>query len=463
MNFCSIDYVFFLPLFILLYFSTPYTYRGIVLFVGSCTFYMWFIPEFILYLFFLIIVDYFMAIGIDRMQSDKRRKILLWISVISNFGLLFYFKYSVFFVENLNLILSPFLGAPLKVHRGILPIGLSFHTFQSISYVIDVYRKKQTPEKNIFAYGNFVLFFPQMVAGPIERYSILGVSLKQNINFDLNAVKKGAQLILIGFFYKMVVADNCSIYVNAVYSHLSSMNGLNVLLAIFLFSIQIYCDFFGYSLIAQGSAKTISIDLMDNFRFPLLSVSIVDFWKRWHLSLTGWFREYVYYPLGGNRRGIVKHIRNICIIFLLSGIWHGAGWNFILWGTLHAVFYLLAFYSSGILFQKLPLWFKCVVSFFIISVIFVFFRSPDILEALQILRATVGLSTSFNSHLLPGFLVLNILLILVIELFFTGKENYFAFISQANPVVKAIVFLWMLFCLMIFSPLDNIPFIYFQF
>jgi D-alanyl-lipoteichoic acid acyltransferase DltB (MBOAT superfamily) len=372
MNFCFIEYLFFLPLVVLLFFLTKHKYRWIVLFVGSCAFYMSFIPEYILYLFFLIIVDYFMAIQISNSQNDKRRKVLLWISVISNFGLLFYFKYSTFFAENINLIIEPLFHSAIKIRPEILPIGLSFHSFQSISYVIDVHRKKQVPERNIFLYSNFVLFFPQMVAGPIERYSTLGANLKENIKFNFSSVKKGAQLILIGFFYKMVIADNCGLYVNNVYAHVNTMNGLNVLLAVLLFTVQIYCDFFGYSLIAQGSAKMIGINLMDNFRNPLLSFSIVDFWKRWHISLTNWFREYVYYPLGGSREGNVKHIRNIAIIFLLSGLWHGAGWNFIAWGGLHAIFYLIALYGSGMIFEKFPVWIKFIATFFIVSVIFIF-------------------------------------------------------------------------------------------
>ncbi|MGZ4079823.1 MAG: MBOAT family O-acyltransferase [Bacteroidia bacterium] len=367
-----------------------------------------------------------------------------------------------FFIENINLILEPLFGKELGLTRDILPIGLSFHTFQSVSYMIDVYKNKIKPENHLGIYSTYVLFFPQMVAGPIERFSTLGEELKKPVKFTIQLLSKGLPLILTGLFYKMVIADNCGEYVNETYSRILTENRFNILLAIFLFAVQIYADFFGYSLIAQGSAKLFGIKLIDNFRFPYFSENIVDFWRKWHISLTNWFRDYVYIPLGGNKINKTRQYLNIIIVFTLSGLWHGAGFNFITWGILHAVAYILV--SAFFMRYKIPfpLFLKYLVTFAIVSMIFVFFRNGKLKESLIIFK-----SLSINSG--PVFkplsliLIINIFFIFFIENFARKYGSYREFLDTSSYGKKLVMYCYMLLGILTFSGIDNLPFIYFQF
>jgi len=434
------------------------------LFTASCVFYMWFIPEYILCLFFLIIVDFFFARKIEATSAGPRRRLYLLVSIASNFGLLFYFKYLDFFVDNINLVLGPLLHTQISHHPDILPIGLSFHTFQSVSYVIDVYRGGQKAERHLGIYSTYVLFFPQMVAGPIERYATLGEELKVRRRFHTGYFKTSLPLILTGLFYKMVIADNCGAYVNNVYEHLADANGFNVLLAILLFSVQIYCDFFGYSLIAQGSAQLFGIHLVDNFRFPFFALNLADYWRRWHLSLTGWFRSYVFIPLGGSKTGRYRHYRNILLIFVLSGFWHGASWNFIVWGFLHALGYLVAVSSLSRYSQLLPALVRCVFTFLLVSFIFVFFRSDHLSSSLNVFKALRHGTEPFDAALLPLYLVLCIGFMFTLEYFARQKEGGYRHFLFSVPVpTRTLILFVMLFCLLTFAGIDNLPFIYFQF
>lgn len=458
MYFNSIQYLFFLPLVCLLYYLFRARLRWIVLLLSSCVFYMYFIPEYILCLFFLILTDFYLAKAIAGTEDRRKRKLYLIISLISNFGLLVYFKYLGFFVQNINAI----GGVHLKVHDAIMPIGLSFHTFQSVSYVMDVYRNQQKPERHLGIYSVYVLFFPQMVAGPIERFATLGNELHAVSRFSIGIVKRSLPLILIGLFYKMVIADNCGIYVNTVYSSVDGQNGLNVLLAILLFSVQIYADFFGYSLIAQGSARLFGIHLADNFNFPFFSASLVDFWRKWHISLTDWFRNYVFIPLGGNRQGKFKHYRNIIIIFALSGLWHGASWNFVIWGFLHAIGYLIAI-SIGQYLHKIPVAAKYLFTFILVSFIFVFFRGGGIDASIGIFRSLAHHHTDFKMSLIPLFLLPCLAFLFTLEFFVRRYDNYAHFLSTLSSPVKMALFGVMFFCLLTLAGIDNLPFIYFQF
>lgn len=461
MFFNTIQYLVFLPLVMLLYYSVLPKYRWIVLFLSSCFFYMYFIPKYILCLFFLIIVDFFMAKKIDKELNEKKRKAFLVISIVSNFGLLFYFKYLLFFAELLNLFWIKVAGEPIKVAYDILPIGLSFHTFQSVSYVIDVYKRKITPEKHLGVYSTYVLFFPQMVAGPIERFSTLGNELKKHAKFESDFLRKGLALILIGFFYKMVIADNCGEYVNQTYGDIGHQNNYNVLIAICLFCVQIYSDFFGYSLIAQGSARLFGISLIDNFSFPFFSQNIVEFWKKWHISLTSWFRDYVYIPLGGNRTSRAKYCLNISIVFGLSGLWHGAGINFIVWGLLHAAAYLLFVVFINKNNIKLPAIVNYLATFMLVAFIFVFFRN-SFHDSMIIFQNTFR-SSEMPFRSIPGVIMLNVLIAGIIEYFARRKTNYLHFVVENAYIKNLLLFGYMAFAILTFSGVDNLPFIYFQF
>lgn len=462
MFFNTIQYLVFLPIVLLAYYATVPKYRWIILFVASCFFYMYFIPKYILCLFFLIIVDYVLALKIDTAAKPQRKKLLLILSIVSNFGLLFYFKYLGFFTEVLDNLVLSFFDQHIKVSAEILPIGLSFHTFQSVSYVVDVYKGKIKPEKHLGLYSTYVLFFPQMVAGPIERFSTLGNELKKSVSFSLDFVKKAIPLFLIGLFYKTVIADNCGEYVNQTYASLESQHHLNVLLAVFLFSIQIYCDFFGYSLMAQASAQLFGIRLIDNFSFPFFSRNIVEFWKKWHISLTSWFRDYVYIPLGGNRGTTLKYTFNIALIFTLSGLWHGAGVNFILWGFLHAVCYIITILAIKKINIRIPSIIGSVFTFILVAFIFVFFRIGSLSETAAIFRQILHPN---NAMFVPvsWILILNITFIGFVEYFASKHNNYHQFLSLNSGTKNALFLYYLLFAVLTFSGVDNLPFIYFQF
>ena len=461
--FNTIQYLLFLPLVVTLFYITAPKYRWVILFLASCFFYMYFIPKYILCLFFLILVDFYMAKKINESTEAKKRKILLFLSIISNFGLLFYFKYLAFFAESLNLIWIPLFDSKINVTNEILPIGLSFHTFQSVSYVIDVYKKKIKPETHLGIYSSYVLFFPQMVAGPIERFTTLGNELKKTTQFKLAIIKKAAPIILIGLFYKMVIADNCGEYVNATYASVNSQNNYNVLIAVFLFCIQIYSDFFGYSLIAQGSARLFGINLVDNFSFPFFSENIVTFWKKWHISLTQWFRDYLYIPLGGNRVSVFRHYINIIIVFALSGLWHGAGFNFILWGIVHSIAYVITAIIFAKLSFKFPHVLSCLFTFILVAFIFVFFRNGQLSESFAIFKNILPKEKLFEFKPISYILILNIVLIFSIEFFAKKYNNYQNFLEKNTFTKNTLLFMYLLFAILAFSGIDNLPFIYFQF
>ncbi|HRH11908.1 MAG TPA: MBOAT family O-acyltransferase, partial [Bacteroidia bacterium] len=348
MLFNSLHFLIFLPIIVALYYLVPHRFRWMLIFVGSCYFYMVFVPKYILILFFIILVDYVAALTIEKVEGRLKFFYLL-ASLAANIGLLSFFKYFNFLNENLVSVFSLFGKEFHPVNLNILlPIGLSFHTFQSMSYTIEVYRGKQKAERHLGYFANYVLFFPQMVAGPIERYDTLGNELKKEAKPLYQNFSDGFKLILFGLFIKMTVADNIAPFVNQVYNDPMKHSSSQILGAVFLFSIQIYADFFGYSTIALGSARLLGIKIMDNFKTPYLSKSVSEFWTRWHISLSTWFRDYLYISLGGNRVGIPRWCLNIMIVFMVSGLWHGASWTFVVWGALHGLMLLLERAASSL-------------------------------------------------------------------------------------------------------------------
>ncbi len=355
MQFNSFSFIIFFPVVTTVYFLSLHKYRWLILLIASCVFYMAFIPYFIFVLFTTILIDYYAGIKIEETEGTKRKLYLIF-SIISTCLVLIVFKYFNFFGSNINYIASLFhWNYGVSLLKVILPIGLSFHTFQSLSYVIEVYRKKQKAERHFGIYSLYVMFFPQLVAGPIERPQNLLHQFYEKHKFEYERIVFGLQRMLWGFFKKIVIADNLAIYVNQVYGSPHNFSGSTLLVATFFFSIQIYCDFSGYSEIAIGSAQVMGFKLIENFKNPYFSKSIPEFWSRWHISLSTWFRDYIYIPMGGNRVSTIKWNRNILITFLLSGLWHGANWTFVVWGFLHGSFTVLYRYFESFFKKNTPI------------------------------------------------------------------------------------------------------------
>ncbi len=468
MLFNSLHFLLFLPVVVGLYYLMPQRFRWMLIFVASCYFYMAFVPQYILILFFIIIIDYFSAIAIENTQG-KKRKIYLVLSLLSNIGLLAFFKYFNFLNDNLSSVFNVFGGHFNPVNLDIiLPIGLSFHTFQSMSYTIEVYRGRQKAERHLGYFSNYVLFFPQMVAGPIERYDGLGHELKEKHRPLYENFSDGFRLILFGLFVKMTVADNIAPYVNQVYNNPGLFSSMEVLMAVFLFSFQIYADFYGYSTIALGSARLLGVRIMDNFKTPYLSSSVSEFWNRWHISLSTWFRDYLYIPLGGNRVRLPRWSFNIMVVFMVSGLWHGASWTFVLWGALHGLMLLTERYFSRLTGFKAanasaPLKFILIVKTFVVcSFIWIFFRAESFDNAKQIFSALFrdqNLVISADQLWIP--------------IFFTGLMIFFDVLlynkrfdrrldTMATPIRWGF-YTVILFCLLALSGTQKFAFIYFQF
>jgi len=311
------------------------------LLAASCLFYMAFIPVYILILLVTILIDYFAGMYIERVEGRKK-KALLWLSIVSTCTVLFVFKYFGFFTSSFAGLAS-LVGwqLPHTFVKIILPIGLSFHTFQSLSYVVEVYRGKQAAERDFIVYATYVMFFPQLVAGPIERPQNLLHQFREWHDFNYINVTCGLRRMAWGFYKKLVVADRLALYVNDVYGAPRNYNGLQLTLATFFFSYQIYCDFSGYSDIAIGAAQVLGFRLMENFRTPYYSLSVAEFWHRWHISLSTWFKDYVYIPMGGSRVSRRRYIANLLVTFGISGLWHGANWTYVFWGLLNGLYLVM--------------------------------------------------------------------------------------------------------------------------
>lgn len=382
---------------------------------ASCYFYMTFIPKYILILAITITIDYFAGLGFEKFKGRKR-KWLLVLSILSNIGMLGFFKYFNFANENLA-SLANFIGwnYPLNSLEIILPIGLSFHTFQSLSYTIEVFRGRQKVERHFGYLATYVMFYPQLVAGPIERPQNILHQLHSEQNFDYQRITDGLKWMAWGMFKKVVIADRMAILVDPAYSSPTDYSGPALVFATLAFAIQIYCDFSGYSDIALGSAQVMGIKLMKNFDHPYFSKSISEFWRRWHISLSTWFRDYLYIPLGGNQVAKSRWVFNLFITFLISGLWHGANWTFVIWGALHGL-YVVFFGLTGKLwrqvssalrvdrFQKLANAFSTLVTFTLVTYAWIFFRANNLSDALYI---TKGLFSGWENYLSQSKIILS--------------------------------------------------------
>ena len=405
MLFNSFTFLIFFPVVATIYFVLPHRWRWAWLLAASCYFYMAFIPVYILILFFTIAIDYVAGILIENAEG-RRRKVYLTASIIANVGVLAVFKYFNFLNANARAIAEvfhwPYDLQPLSI---ILPIGLSFHTFQAMSYTIEVYRRRQPAERHLGIYALYVMFFPQLVAGPIERPQNLLHQFYEKHQLEYERVADGLRKMAYGLFLKVVIADRLARYVNIVYNEPTSFQGLTLVVATVFFAFQIYCDFAGYSAMAIGAAEVMGFRLMKNFDRPYLSRSISEFWSRWHISLSSWFRDYVYIPLGGNRVSPPRWYWNLFITFLLSGLWHGANWTFVIWGGLNG-FYLIfslvtkparAGFAKAIGLEARPslhAFVSVAITFALVCVSWVFFRANTLEDAMHVFRAAIARPTA---------------------------------------------------------------------
>ena len=384
MNFTSAEFLLFFPVVFAVHWLLPHRLRKYWLLAASYLFYMYWNPAFIVLVIFSTAVDYFCSLGLDKYRDRPGlRRFLLLTSVVVNLGLLFTFKYLDLFLRTAGAV---FPGLSVPELDLILPVGISFYTFQTMSYTIDVYRDRVRAERDPVTFALYVSYFPQLVAGPIERPENLLPQLKEERHFSTSNLSAGACLLLRGFFKKIVVADAMAPLVDRVFQSPEAALGPEVILASMLFGVQIYCDFSGYSDIARGCAKCLGVDLMENFKNPYSALTIRDFWRRWHISLTSWFTDYVYIPLGGSRKGLPRQLFNILLVFLLSGLWHGAEWSFVAWGAVHGLYQI-----CGILWQRfgpektLPAWVRQLRTFGLVSFAWLFFRAETLLDAAALL------------------------------------------------------------------------------
>ncbi|MGZ3865734.1 MAG: MBOAT family O-acyltransferase [Bacteroidia bacterium] len=464
MLFNSLQFLVFFAFIISFYYALPHRSRWILLLLASSYFYMVFVPEYILILFGVILIDYFAAFLIDRTQG-LTRKLSLAISLVANIGILCYFKYYNFFLGNISSLLdSLHLHNPLPYLDVVLPIGLSFHTFQAMSYTIEVYRGNQKPEKHLGIYSLYVLFFPQLVAGPIERpQNLLPQFHKEQLFSNIN-LRTGLLLMAWGFFKKVVIADRLAVAVDDYYANVAIYKAGDAWIAVCFYSIQIYCDFSGYTDIARGAAKTLGIDLMENFRNPYLSTSLTEFWRRWHISLSTWFRDYIYIPMGGNRVSVQKMCFTLLLVFLLSGLWHGANYTFLVWGLIHGVFLILEHLlrekqaTKGNLVSKII---STLYVFFFTTIAWVFFRSYSIADAFTVIEKLFTMNTRSWDVIRMNLNELIFSCILIVVLL-TAEKPVKSFAVSNN--FKYYFLLWsLIITCYVFGVFNYKQFIYFQF
>ena len=472
MLFNSMAYAFFLPVVFILYHCLPHRYRWILLLVASYWFYMSWNPAYVVLILFTTCVSYFCGILLEKQAAVHARRLVLLFSLFLCLGVLFVFKYYNFTVDSLSHII-PFTPRYLNV---LLPVGISFYTFQSLSYVIDVYRGRIHAERHFGIYATFVSFFPQLVAGPIERSDHLLPQIRAEHGFDPQGTRYGIRLILWGLIKKVLIADNLAAYVDRVYGDIYSCSGFCVLLATLFFTIQIYCDFSGYSDIARGSARMFGIDLMENFKSPYFADSVRDFWKRWHISLSSWFKDYLYIPLGGNRCGVIRRNLNILVTFLISGLWHGANWTFVVWGGLHGLAQICENLTGAGKTQSrgIRLLLRRIVVFCFAAFAWIFFRANDLSQGFYAVRVLFTGITAPAAYLRDGLQVLGIGLSAAIETSFyilllsaydliSLKTDIIAWIGERTPLIRHAALIAAIGILLLFGYTGQSAFVYFQF
>ena len=478
MLFNSLHFALFFPLVVTAYFLMPFKYRWAFLLGASYYFYMCWKPEYVLLLLFSTLIDYYAALQIGKSADAKRRKFFLGLSLSLNLGTLFLFKYFNFLNASARAVFDQFnLFYNVPMFELLLPVGISFYTFQTMSYVIDVYRGEQKAETHLGMFALYVTFFPQLVAGPIERSTTLMPQFYERHSFEWARVLDGLKIMLWGFFKKIVIADRLAIYVNQVYNDPAGADGINLLVATYFFAFQIYCDFSGYSDIAVGAAKVLGYRLMTNFERPYLAQSIAEFWKRWHISLSTWFKDYLYIPLGGNRVAKWRWCFNLFTVFLVSGFWHGANWTFVMWGALHGFYLVFAIFTSGaraklvhvLALDRVPTLLRAsrtVITFHLVLFAWIFFRANHMSDALLIIEKVFQVFSGATLATITKLIALPDLMFVLALLIFmnfyerlqdawrTLRQSRLAAITLASGLFWAIV---------VWGAFDNQQFIYFQF
>jgi alginate O-acetyltransferase complex protein AlgI len=477
MLFNSLEFIIYFPIVVAFYFAINPRYRWILLLIASYYFYMCWNYKYIILIITSTVIDYIAGIHIHKEQVKWKRKSYLLLSLLTNLGLLFSFKYFNFFGDSFNFIFEKLnLMRHLPELNVLLPVGISFYTFQTLSYTIDVYRGAKEPERHFGLFALYVAFFPQLVAGPIERSTRLLPQMHKHFKFDYERVKNGILQMCWGFFKKVVIADRLAEYVNMVYNNTSDYGGIQYIIATVFFAFQIYCDFSGYSDIAIGSASIMGFDLMRNFKRPYLAHNIREFWQRWHISLSTWFRDYLYIPLGGSRVVKWRWYYNLFITFLISGLWHGANWTFIIWGALHGFYMVSAIWTAGIrgkintaLFGKNTGLYnvaQIIVTVFLAWFAWIFFRANNIGDAFMIIRNIFTSSSEpINLFLFKSDLYISIVLIIIliiIEILEERVQLYEKLKSFVRPV-KWILLILIILSIVVLGKWESIDFLYFQF
>lgn len=498
MQFNSIDFMIFFPIVLIVYFIIQKKLRLYWLLIASYYSYMSWNMKYIILIFLSTLITYISALILSNLSNDKSEKtkkiLVLVICLVINLGILAVFKYGNFTLETVDFIFSSMGIKKLNIKLDLLlPVGISFYTFQALGYMIDVYRGDVKAEKNFFRYALFVSFFPQLVAGPIERSKNL-LSQMNNIEkiklWDANRITRGAILIIYGLFMKMVIADRVAILVDTVFNSYYMYGSTELILAAIGFAIQIYCDFGSYSLIAIGSARIMGFNLMENFNAPYFANSIRDFWSRWHISLSTWFRDYLYIPLGGNRKGKIRKNINMLIVFVVSGLWHGANWSFVVWGMIHGLYQIIADVSKSIrkrIIGIMKIKTECfswnllniIITFILISIAWIFFRADNIADAINYIGRIINKPTPwvlfdgsiFNLGLNStefNILLISVIILLLIDLISEKKKMLIdEFLLSQNIWFEwavIIIFILMIFIFGEYGPdFDAKKFIYFQF
>lgn len=444
--------------------------QNLFILVASYIFYGWWDVRFLALIAFSTLIDYFLGLGIHQSDSPKRKRILLLMSIVCNLGLLVFFKYSNFFLESFVTAFT-FFGRPVNWSgiNIVLPVGISFYTFQTLSYTIDIYREKLRPTSDLISFAAFVSFFPQLVAGPIERASNLLPQFSKRREFVSDKAVDGLRQMLWGLFKKMVIADNCALFVGQVFDNYADQSGSTLLLGTCMFFIQVYCDFSGYSDIAIGTGRLFGFSLMRNFAFPFFSTSINRFWQSWHISLTTWCRDYIYIPLGGNRRGKTRQFLNTLATFSIMGLWHGAQWTFVVWGVLNAMFFLpqLIKGNNKIPDETISLSFKNLFRmlgvFLAVGISLVFFRSQNMSHAISYFEGMIDLSF-FSWPSFPDWeVIMLVFLFLIVEWLQRDQEHAFQFDHrEISSFGRWTIYLTTVFLINWYGYIPK-EFIYFQF
>lgn len=483
MLFNSLDFAVFLPIVFLLYwfvFKDNLKQQNLLILVSSYFFYGWWDWRFLSLILFSTLVDYLVGLRLGNEEIAFKRKLLLWVSIFINLGFLGFFKYYDFFLENFISAFS-FMGVEISASslNIILPVGISFYTFQTLSYTIDVYRRKLQPCYDFIAFGSFVSFFPQLVAGPIERATDLLPQFFHNRKFSYSKGVDGLRQILWGFFKKIVIADNCAEFSNLIFNNSDNYNGSTLILGALFFTFQIYCDFSGYSDIAIGTSKIFGFELKKNFAFPYFSRDIAEFWRRWHISLSKWFRDYLYIPLGGSKGGKLLQLRNTFIIFLVSGFWHGANWTFLAWGALNAFYFVpllllgknrqhLGHVSEKGHFPGLIEAIGIFITFGLTVFAWIFFRADNMGHAIGYLSEIFSKSTfelpDFRGRSMALITLSLILCFVSVEWLGRKREHVLQILEGVNSAsLRYVFYLGIVLTIMFMGNFKGNEFIYFQF